>query len=124
MLNLVEIYQLQRDYFASSALRNQKSVKEVVALYEKIKEVYEKERTELKEFRDQIESKIQSSIDSSLWSFRYQIKVLQWKLDFYEEREKRRSKNRREKRLRRKQRQAEANGLNRMVIEDNEAGEE
>ena len=118
------MYQLQRDYFASSALRNQKSVKEVVALYEKIKEVYEKERTELKEFRDQIESKIQSSIDSSLWSFRYQIKVLQWKLDFYEEREKRRSKNRREKRLRRKQRQAEANGLNRMVIEDNEAGEE
>ena len=63
-------------------------------------------------------------IEKSDWSRKYQIKTLNWEVDFYKSREKRRSENRREKRLRKKQRKAAAKDPNRMDVDANRAEEE
>lgn len=99
-------------------------MKRIVAAYEEEKEAYEKARTKFKEDLSSLKTELKSLIERTDWPRKYQIKTLNWELDFYKNREKRRSENRREKRLRKKQRQAAAKGLNRMDVDANEVDEE
>ena len=94
----------------------------IVAAYEEEKEAYEKARTKFKEDLLSLKTDLKSLTEKIDWSRKYRIKTLNWELDFYKNREKRRSENRREKRLRKKQRQAAAKG--RMDIDANEIDEE
>ena len=108
----MEMYRLQRNFYHAIAFENIDLAKKTVA--------------EWKNDIANLDSKIKSTVDESLWPLKYQNKTLNWRLEFYAEREKRRSENRREKRLRKKQRKAAAKskGLNRMDVDANGAGEE
>ena len=122
--SLMDMYQLQRDFYQARAVRNIDFANKTIAETETHKKSYEDALGKCKEIMADLDSKISSAVNESLWPLKYQNKTLNWRLEFYAEREKRRSENRREKRMRKKQRKAEAKGRNRMDVDANEADEE
>ena len=95
-------------------------VKQIIAACKKQEERFMEGHENMKEEVTKLQTKFTTMFENSDWSRKYQIKTLNWELDYYKNREKRRSENRREKRLRKKQRQAAAKGLNRMDVDANE----
>lgn len=113
---------LRSSFYATLTFQKQDTLDKIVALNEKQTKLYEQAEANFKEELKKLQIKFTSMFENSDWSRKYQIKTLNWELDFYKNREKRRSENRREKRLRKKQRQAAAKG--RMDIDANEVDEE
>ena len=120
----MKMYRLQREFFASKTFNQRDIVNKVIAANKKDEEHFEQKRKELKDIADRIDSTIKSAVEDRMWSFKRQNSALQWSLDFYQDREKRRSEQRREKRLRKKRRKAEAKKRNHIAVEGNEADEE
>ena len=122
------MYQLQRDYFVCSSVRNREIVKEIAAEDKKNREKFIADLTGFKEDAE----KYMRSNDERLQNFKTECKSIyemamfrtNFELNQLRNREKRRSENRRAKRLRKKQRQAEAKKANDGSREENEAGEE
>ena len=112
---------LRTSFYATMTMQKQDTLDKIVAAVEKKDELFEEAQEIFKKEVKKLQTKFTSMFENSDWQHNFQIQRLNWSLDFYRNREKRRSENRREKRLRKKQRKAAAKGPNRMDVDANRA---
>ena len=137
--DLIDLFQLQKSFFATWGVENCEKVNELSALNKKILDKYQQSVEECqkllregvqKAYRDykkeveKVRTNLKTNYACQMWSHEWNMSWIKQERDILKGREKRRSEQRREKRLRKKQRLAEAKRLNRLAAEENESDEE
>ena len=108
VLNLINLYQLQRDYFSAKADR-------LIVENTKDREIFDDEVKKIQKKAEEIMNSCQAEKESFVLKYAMRLEVMKRgsdEVNRIKRREERRRENRREKRLRKKQRQAQNKTLN------------